>query len=320
MLIVVARLFAWKGQRGVEMLYDNILKTIGRTPIVRLNRMASEGGAEVYVKVESFNPTHSVKDRAAMAMIEEAEKKGALKSGMSVIEPTSGNTGIGLAMVCAVKGYHLILTMPDSMSMERRKILKAFGAELVLTPAAQSMTGAVAKAKEMCQGGGFFLPNQFDNLSNADIHYRTTAMEIMADMPDLDLFVAGIGTGGTITGVGKALKEKRAETWVVGVEPASSPVLGGGRPGPHRIQGIGAGFKPKIFDRKYVDWILAVKDEDAYEMARRIAKEEGILAGISGGAALSAGLGMAKELPGKKVLILLPDSGERYLSTDLYPE
>ncbi|OPY34624.1 MAG: cysteine synthase A [Methanomassiliicoccales archaeon PtaU1.Bin124] len=302
------------------MIYDNILKTIGRTPIVRVNRMAPEGGAEVYVKVESFNPTHSVKDRAALTMIEDAEKSGALRPGMSVVEPTSGNTGIGLAMVCAVKGYRLVLTMPENMSIERCKILKAFGAELVLTPAAEQMGGAVNKAKELFRSGGYYLPNQFENMSNVEAHYMTTAMEILADIPDIDLFVAGVGTGGTLTGVAKRLKETRPGVWVVGVEPATSAVLGGGRPGPHRIQGIGAGFVPKIYDRKFIDWILPVKDEEAYEMARRMAREEGILAGISGGAALSAGLGMAKDLPGKKVLILLPDSGERYLSTDLFTD
>jgi cysteine synthase A len=302
------------------MLYGNILETIGRTPIIRLNRMAPEGGAEVYVKVESFNPTHSVKDRVALAMIEQAEREGRLRPGMCVVEPTSGNTGIGLAMVCAVKGYRLILTMPESMSVERRKMLKALGAELVLTPANESMNGAICKAKEICKGEGFFLPQQFENMANVDVHHRTTAQEIIADLPDLDLFIAGIGTGGTITGVGKALKERRPGTWVVGVEPASSAVLGGGRPGPHRIQGIGAGFKPKVFDRKYVDWILPVSDEDAIIMARRLAKEEGILAGISSGAALSAGLSMAKDLPGKKALILLPDTGERYISTELFGE
>jgi len=302
------------------MLYENILQTIGRTPIVKLNRMAPKEGAEVYVKIESFNPTHSVKDRAALAMIEDAEKKGILKPGMTVVEPTSGNTGIGLAMVCAVKGYRLILTMPDTMSVERRKILKAFGAELVLTPGAEAMSGALAKAKQYCKECSFFMPNQFENMSNVEVHYRTTAMEILADLPDIDLFVGGVGTGGTMTGVGKALKEKRPGTWVVGVEPATSQVIGGGRSGPHKIQGIGAGFVPKIFDRKYLEWILPVTDEEAFTMARRIAKEEGILAGISGGAALSAGLSMAKDLPGKKVLVLLPDSGERYLSTDLYGE
>lgn len=300
------------------MLYRNILETIGRTPIIRLNRMAPEDGAEVYVKIESFNPTHSVKDRAALAMIEAAEKDGRLRPGMSVVEPTSGNTGIGLAMVCAVKGYRLVLTMPESMSVERRKLLKAMGAELVLTPANESMKGAISKAKEISKGEGFFLPQQFENMANVDVHYHTTAQEIIADLPDLDLFIAGIGTGGTITGIGRALKERRPGTWVVGVEPASSAVLGGGSAGTHRIQGIGAGFKPKIFDRKYVDWILPMNDEDAFAMSRRLAREEGILAGISSGAALSAGLSMAKDLPGKKILILLPDTGERYISTELF--
>ncbi|QLH75530.1 MAG: cysteine synthase A [Methanomassiliicoccales archaeon] len=303
------------------MRFNSILDTIGRTPIVRLNRTVTEGYAEVYVKMESFNPMHSVKDRVALALIEDAEKRGVLRPGMCVVEPTSGNTGIGLAMVCAAKGYRLILTMPENMSSERRKLLSAMGAGVILTPASEGMSGAVMKAKEICSSSpDHFIPQQFENQANVEIHYRTTAEEILADMPDIDLFVAGIGTGGTITGVGKALKEKKPGTWVVGIEPAGSPVLGGGRPGPHKIQGIGAGFKPKIFDRKYVDWILTVKDEDAYRWARKIAREEGILVGISGGAALSAAMEMAKDLPGKKILALIPDSGERYLSTDLFNE
>jgi cysteine synthase len=302
------------------MMFNSILDTIGRTPIVRLNKIVPEGYAEIYVKMESFNPMHSAKDRVALAMIEDAEKKGILKSGMKVVEPTSGNTGIGLAMVCAAKGYHLILTMPDTMSVERRKLVSALGAEVVLTPGSEGMAGAIAKAKEFCSRSDFYMPQQFENQSNADAHYRTTGQEILADMPDIDLFIAGIGTGGTITGVGRALKERKPGTWVVGIEPAGSPVLTGGRPGPHKLQGIGAGFKPKVFDRTYVDWILPVKDDDAYYMARKLAKEEGILAGITGGAALSAAMGMAKDLPGKKVLVLLPDSGERYLSTDLFNE
>ncbi|MFA5313884.1 MAG: cysteine synthase A [Methanomassiliicoccales archaeon] len=303
------------------MKFNSILETIGRTPIVKLNKIVPEGYAEIYVKIESFNPMGSVKDRVALAMVEDAEKKGTLRPGMKIVEPTSGNTGIGLAMVCAAKGYHLILTMPDTMSVERRKLVAALGAEVVLTPGPEGMAGAVGKAKELCRSGtDCFMPQQFENQANADVHYRTTAEEILADIPDIDLFIAGIGTGGTITGVGRALKEKKPGTWVVGIEPAGSAVLGGGRAGPHKIQGIGAGFKPKVFDRTYVDWILPVKDDDAYDMARKIAKEEGILAGISGGAALSAAMGMAKDLPGKKVLVLLPDSGERYLSTDLFNE
>ena len=303
------------------MRHENILETVGGTPLVRLAKMPSEGSSEVYCKLESFNPMHSVKDRIALAMIEEAERSGKLKPGMCVIEPTSGNTGIGLAMVCAVKGYPLKLTMPETMSVERRKLLKALGAELILTPGSERMDGAIKCAKDLCRKDkSAFMPMQFENPANPLAH-RVTAAEILKDLPDVDIFVAGIGTGGTITGVGKALKEHRRDIRVIGVEPASSAVLTGGRPGPHGIQGIGAGFVPRTFDRTWVDWIFTVTDEEAKRTARELAKKEGVLAGISSGAALSIGLQMAQQFgPGKKMVVMLPDTGERYLSTDLFPE
>jgi len=304
------------------MLFQSILDTVGRTPIVRLNNMIPPGSAEVFVKLESFNPTHSIKDRTAVAMIQDAETNGTLRPGMCVVEPTSGNTGIGLAMVCAARRYQLILTMPESMSIERQKLLKALGAEIVLTPATEGMAGAIAKAKEICNAKmGSFMPMQFDNESNPEVHYRTTAQEILVDLPDVNAIVMGVGTGGTITGVGRAFKERMTGAWIIGVEPSGSPVLTHGRPGPHRIQGIGAGFVPKVFDRNAVDRVIPVSDEDAFATARRLAKEEGILAGISSGAALHAALEVAHQLgPGKMVLVILPDTGERYLSTELFSE
>jgi cysteine synthase A len=287
-----------------------------------LNNIVDENSAQVYVKLESFNPMSSVKDRIALAMIDEAERSGKLKPGMCVIEPTSGNTGIGLAMVCAAKGYRCIFTMPESMSIERRKLLKAFGAEIVLTPKREGMAGAISCAKGMCKKDkGMFLPQQFENPANPDMHERSTAQEIIQDLPDLDYFVAGVGTGGTITGVGRALKRHRADIKVIGVEPAASPVLSGGPPGTHGIQGIGAGFVPKVLDRKVVEWFLQVRDEDAKATAQSLARKEGILAGISSGAALFIGLQLAGQIgKEKKVVVLLPDTGERYLSTDLFPE
>lgn len=304
------------------MRYGSILETVGETPLVRLNKLLGEGDAEIFCKVESFNPMSSVKDRIALAMIEDAEKEGRLRNGMCVIEPTSGNTGIGLAMVCAVKGYRLILTMPESMSVERRRMLKAMGAELVLTPASQGMSGALERALQLgreCDEA--FVPQQFENASNPEVHARTTAREILRDLPDLDAFVAGIGTGGTITGVGRVLKKEVPSSMVVGVEPASSPVLSGGKPGKHGIQGIGAGFVPKVLDMSVVDRIVTVTDEDAKLTARKLAEREGILGGISSGAALFAALGVARELgAGKRVVVVLPDTGERYLSTDLFLE
>lgn len=306
------------------MRRDSILSTIGDTPLVRLNRMPAEGSAEVYCKLESFNPMHSVKDRICLSMIEDAERRGQLKPGMKVlvVEPTSGNTGIGLAMVCAAKGYPIVLTMPESMSIERRRLLKALGADIVLTSRAGGMREAVERATKIHEEQPeTFMPQQFENPANPKVHEQTTAEEILRDLPDLDAFVAGVGTGGTITGVGRVLRERRMQTLVVAVEPAASPVLSGGKPGPHGIQGIGAGFVPKVLDRSVIDRIITVTDDDAKRRARELAKKEGILAGISSGAALHAALRVAEDLgPGKKVVVVLPDLGERYLSTDLFPE
>lgn len=301
---------------------NDILETVGSTPVIRLNRLVPDGSAAVYVKLESFNPTSSVKDRIAKSMIEAAERKGVVKKGTVIVEPTSGNTGIGLAMVCAVKGYRLVLTMPETMSVERRKLLSAFGAEIVLTPGAQGMQGAVKRAEEIAAATpGAFMPQQFKNKANPWIHRKTTAREVLRALPDLDAFVAGVGTGGTITGVGAVLKRKRPQVKIVAVEPEESPVLSGGAPSPHKIQGIGAGFVPDVLDKSAYDEIVKVSVGEATDMCRRLARLEGILAGISSGAALHAGLKVAQELgPGKKVVVLLPDTGERYLSTDLFAE
>ncbi|MFP4170816.1 MAG: cysteine synthase A [Methanomassiliicoccales archaeon] len=301
------------------VLYDGILGTVGGTPLVRLS---NDGGrAQIFCKVESFNPMHSVKDRVALFMIEEAEAAGDLIPGSVVVEPTSGNTGIGLAMVCSAKGYRLIIVMPENMSQERQRLMRALGAELVLTPAFEGMSGAVERARKMVsEMEGAYMPQQFSNPSNSRAHSETTAREILEDLPDLDAFVAGVGTGGTITGVGRVLKE-RTSAQVVAVEPASSPLLSQGRSGPHGIQGIGANFVPSILDMGVVDRILTVTDDEAKEGARWLAREEGILCGISSGAALHASMTVARELgEGRKVVTLLPDSGERYLSTDLFME
>jgi cysteine synthase len=306
------------------MKFSNILETIGRTPLVRLNRLPEHDGAEVYIKLESANPMRSVKDRIALAMIERAESEGKIRPGSEIVlvEPTSGNTGIGLAMVCAVKGYHLVLTMPESMSIERRRLLKAMGADLVLTPRANGMKGAVEKATEIQkENPNMFMPQQFDNIANSNIHYDTTALEILQDLPELDAFVSGVGTGGTITGVGRRLRERGNKALLVAVEPAASPVLSGGKPGPHTIQGIGAGFVPSVLDLKLIDKIVQVKDEDAKVVARELAKKEGIFVGTSSGAAIYAALQLSKDLGReKKVVVVAPDFGERYLSTDLFPE
>ena len=302
-------------------IYNNILEKVGRTPLVRINRL-NEGKATVLVKVEFFNPAQSVKDRIAKGMIEDAEKRGLLQPGGLIIEPTSGNTGVGLALVAAVKGYRLILTMPDSMSIERRKLLAAFGAELVLTPGPQGMKGAVDKALELQkENPGSFIPQQFENPANSATHRETTAEEIWEDTDgQVDAFVGGVGTGGTVTGVGQVLKARRPGFKLFAVEPDVSPILQGGKPGPHKIQGIGANFIPKVLDLSIVDQVIGVSAENAGNTARRAAKEEGLFVGISSGAALWAALELSKkpEFAGKTIVALLPDSGDRYLSTWLF--
>ncbi|MFY4777249.1 cysteine synthase A [Metabacillus sp. RGM 3146] len=299
---------------------NSIHELVGETPILKLNRLVEDDSADVYLKLEFMNPGSSVKDRIAVAMIEAAEKDGSLKPGNTIIEPTSGNTGIGLAMVAAAKGIKAILVMPDTMSMERRNLLKAYGAELVLTPGAEGMGGAIRKAEELAKENGYFMPQQFKNEANPEIHRLTTGPEIVRQMGEqLDAFIAGIGTGGTITGAGKVLKEKYPDIKIYAVEPSDSPVLSGGKPGPHKIQGIGAGFLPDTLDTEIYDEIIKVQNEEAFEYARRAAREEGLLGGISSGAAISAALKVAKQLgKGKKVLAIIPSNGERYLSTPLY--
>ncbi|MCM3218070.1 cysteine synthase A [Niallia taxi] len=300
---------------------NSIVDLIGQTPIVKLNRLTDESSADVYLKLEYMNPGSSVKDRIALAMIEAAEKSGDLKPESTIIEPTSGNTGIGLAMVAAAKGYKSILVMPETMSLERRNLLRAYGAELVLTPGPEGMGGAIRKAEELAKENGYFLPQQFKNASNPEVHRNTTGPEIVAAFGDdsVDAFIAGIGTGGTITGAGEVLKEKYNDIKIYAVEPTDSPVLSGGKPGPHKIQGIGAGFVPEILNSEVYDDIIQVTTEQAFEYARKAGKEEGILGGISSGAAIYAALKVAKELgKGKKVVAVIPSNGERYLSTALY--
>ncbi|MGH7815040.1 MAG: cysteine synthase A [Candidatus Binataceae bacterium] len=294
---------------------------IGNTPVVRLNRLPGHNDAEVWAKLENLNPGGSVKDRICLAMVEAAEKDGRLKPGATIIEPTSGNTGIGLAMVAAVKGYQLILTMPDTMSEERRSLLAAYGAQLVLTPDTRGMHGAIAKAEELCRDHpGYFMPQQFNNSANPAVHYLTTGPELLEQLPRIDAFVAGVGTGGTITGVGHYLREHlKNPVRIVAVEPKNSPVLSGGEPGYHKIQGIGAGFIPKNLDTKVYDEVIPVADEDATLYSRRLAREEGLLAGISSGANCCAALAIAKRLgKGKIVVTVFFDTGERYLTTDLF--
>lgn len=305
-------------------LVQNITQLIGDTPLVRLNHVVPEDSAEVYVKLEFQNPGASVKDRIAISMIETAEQEGKLKPGATIIEPTSGNTGIGLAMVAAAKGYKAILVMPETMSMERRNLLRAYGASLVLTPGAEGMKGAIRRAEELqAENPDYFMPQQFKNLANVKVHRETTGPEIVEAINGhdgkLDAFIAGIGTGGTISGTGEVLKKAFPNIKIIAVEPAASPVLSGGKPGPHKIQGIGAGFVPDILNTEIYERIIPVENDDAFETSRRVAREEGILGGISSGAAIYAALQVAKELgKGKRVVAVIPSNGERYLSTPLY--
>ncbi len=305
-------------------LVQNVTQLIGDTPLVRLNRVVPEDSAEIYVKLEYQNPGASVKDRIAISMVEVAEQEGLLKPGSTIIEPTSGNTGIGLAMVAAAKGYKAILVMPETMSMERRNLLRAYGADLVLTPGAEGMKGAIKRAEELqAENPDYFMPQQFNNQANVKIHRETTGPEIVQAINDhdgkLDAFISGIGTGGTITGAGEVLKQNFPNIKVYAIEPTASPILSGGKPGPHKIQGIGAGFVPDILNTEIYDGVITVENEEAFETSRKVAKEEGILGGISSGAAIFAALKVAKELgKGKRVVAVLPSNGERYLSTPLY--
>jgi cysteine synthase len=303
-------------------IYNNITELIGKTPIVKLNKIDDSLPGNIYAKIESFNPLSSVKDRLAISMITEAEKSGALKKGMTLIEPTSGNTGVGLAFICASKGYDLILTMPDTMSVERRKLLSALGAQLVLTPGAEGMKGAINKADELADGSDDkIILQQFSNPANPKIHRETTAVEILEDMDGkVDYFVAGVGTGGTITGVGEVLKEKIKDIQIIAIEPKDSPVLSGGAPGPHKIQGIGAGFVPDVMNLEIVDKVIKVSNDDAISTAKKLSLSEGILSGISSGAALCGAIELASldENKDKNIVVVLPDTGERYLSMDIF--
>lgn len=301
------------------MIYNNTLELIGNTPILKLNNLVSKNSAEVYVKLEKYNLGGSVKDRAALGMIEKAEKEGFLKEGSIIVEPTSGNTGIALAMIGRLKGYKVVIVMPDSMSKERRDLIKAYGAELILTEGSLGMNGAIEKANELSKKANYFMPQQFENLANRQYHYDTTAEEIYNDIKDLDVFIAGVGTGGTVTGVGQKLKEKINNIKIVAVEPIKSPVLSGGRAGAHKIQGLGSGFIPEIYNPEIIDEVVNVSDEDAYRVTKLISEKEGILLGISSGAAIYVALEMAKKLgKGKKVLAIAPDGGEKYISMGIY--
>lgn len=301
------------------MIYNGAIELIGKTPVLKLKNMVDKNSADVYVKLEKFNPGGSVKDRAALGMIEKAEREGILKKGSVIVEPTSGNTGIGLAMIGRIKGYRVVIVMPETMSKERRDLIKAYGAELVLTEGSKGMKGAIEKANELVKEKGYFMPQQFENIANPEKHYETTADEIFEDINDLDVFVAGVGTGGTISGVGRRLKEKIKEIEVIAVEPSNSQVIGGKKPGAHKIQGIGAGFIPQNYKVEYVDKVVPVSDEDAIKTAIRFSREEGILVGISSGAAIFVALEIAKKLgKGKKVLALSPDGGEKYISMGIY--
>ncbi|USZ15738.1 cysteine synthase A [Moraxella sp. FZFQ2102] len=301
----------------------NITELVGNTPLVELNNLTAGLKARVVAKLEYFNPASSVKDRIALAMIDDAEKNGLINKDTTIVEATSGNTGIGLALICAARGYKLVITMPESMSLERRALLRAYGAELVLTPAAEGMGGAIAKANELAAQDGYFMPRQFDNLANPQVHRETTAEEIWADTDGaVDIFVSGVGTGGTVTGVGEVLKAKKPSVQVVAVEPAASPVLSGGEKGPHPIQGIGAGFVPAVLNTGIYDEIITVANDDAFSVARDLAAKEGLLVGISSGAAVKAALELAArdENAGKLIVVIIPSSGERYLSTALFAD
>ncbi|NLK94438.1 MAG: cysteine synthase A [Clostridiales bacterium] len=301
------------------MIYNNILELVGNTPILKLTKSNNENSADVYVKLEKYNPGGSVKDRAALGMIEKAEKEGKLRPGVTIVEPTSGNTGIALAMIGRMKGYKVIIIMPETMSKERRDLIKAYGAELVLTDGSKGMKGAIDKALEYEKKGGYFIPQQFENYANPEKHYETTAEEIYKDIEDLDYFVAGVGTGGTLIGVAKNLKNKNPNIKAIAVEPLSSPVLSGGTPGAHKIQGIGAGFIPEVYDETVVDEIIKVDDKDAIKTAKEFAAKESVLVGISSGAAIFAALELAKKVgKGKKILVIAPDGGEKYISMGIY--
>jgi cysteine synthase A len=305
----------------MNAIFEDITAAIGYTPLVKINRLANKQ-ARVLVKLESFNPCGSVKDRIGLSMIKAAEEEGLINDDTVIIEPTSGNTGIGLAFVCAARGYRLVLTMPESMSIERRKLLKLFGAELILTPAERGMPGAIEKANQLlAEHPNYFMPQQFQNPANPQIHRETTAEEIWTDSDgEIDIFIAGVGTGGTLTGCGEVLKDRKKDLRVIAVEPADSPVLSGGKPGPHKIQGIGAGFVPDVLNRNVIDEIIKVSNNDAIETARQLASKEGILVGISSGAAMWAAIQVSNrpESSGKTILAILPDTGERYISTAMF--
>ena len=301
------------------MMYNSVLELIGNTPMVKFQG-GEKGTADIYLKIERSNPGGSIKDRAALFMIENAEKNGKLKAGDTIIEATSGNTGVALAMIGAIKGYRVIIVMPDTMSVERQRLMSAYGADLILTPGKQGMSGSVEKAKALTVDNGYYMPGQFINRANVEAHYRTTAEEIWRDMEGrVDVFVAGVGTGGTISGVGKRLKELNPEISIVAVQPEKSPVLTGGEPSSHGIQGIGANFIPQIYDHEVVDQVISMREEDAREKTLQLARQSGILAGISSGSNLAAAIKVAESLrPGKRVVTVLPDTGERYLSTDIF--